>query len=168
MSLTSDEQARVDRIDQARTAQAAAGEYVSRPGPVPVDPATVAVRVVACTVGGCRNGRQPLDPADPDDTGIRGCCEGYGVRLDVPPGLEPLVLALAARAAGGWAWENRADPTAFSGSWVDSITDAMADHLAYRPPHAHGAGVAPGWPGSPEEARELAVLPLAGPTAPDA
>lgn len=40
-----------------------------------------------------RSGRRTRDP---EDEGIRACCEGYGVQLEVPAGAEHLIAFLAA------------------------------------------------------------------------
>jgi hypothetical protein len=67
--------------------------------PYLLDPAALAVRVVPCS--GCDgSGVVPEEEWETDpgaeDEGIRACCEGYGVQLEVPAGAEHLIAFLAA------------------------------------------------------------------------
>jgi hypothetical protein len=67
--------------------------------PYLLDPAALPVRVVFCK--GCAgSGVVPDEERETDpgaeDVGVRACCEGLGVQLEVPEGAEHLLAFLAA------------------------------------------------------------------------
>lgn len=130
--------------------------------PIPLDPESISLRVVACPH--CNNGRKAeIEGDDPDDLGIGGCCEGYGVALEMTPGLEPLVLYLAANAAGSWAYSRRMAPESdedleFTEVYCEGIEDMLVKTLERLPPHTTGARVSTTWEGCPEQERDRKIL----------
>lgn len=93
---------------------------------LPLDPASIDLRVVTCF---CHHGRGESVAEDPDDFGIPGCCNGYGVRLEVTPGLEPLVLHLAAIAAHNWTYHDKQDVDAFGEGLIYEVERQVAPSL---------------------------------------
>jgi hypothetical protein len=130
--------------------------------PIPLDPESISIKVVTCPH--CTNGRKDtIEGDDPQDLGYGGCCEGLGVALEVTPGLEPLVLYLAASAAGAWAYARRpphGDDTKleFNEHYCEDIEERMVRTLERLRPHEMGARPATTWDGSLEQERDRKIL----------
>ena len=126
--------------------------------PLPLDPASVQVQVVKCSY--CSNGRGDSVAEDPDDFGIPSCCNGYGLRLDISPGMEPLILLLAAFEYDSWEDVNRASRSRRSAERLDltyAVEEAVVRDLDQWPAHEHGARVSSSWGGSEEQALDRAI-----------
>lgn len=153
--LTPDQQRRIDQLTDARIERAERTNDDGAPlAPIPLEPASMSIRITRCEDCG-PNGRGEPNPDFIGDRGIKGCCEGYGLKLEVTPGMELLLLRMAAHAASNWVGRQK---RMLSDDWFDDVEFTTLQLLASYPPHREGAVVAATWPDSPEETAELALL----------
>lgn len=124
--------------------------------PVPLDGASVRVAVRTCQ--GCQNGRRDIEDSDPDNFGIGGCCDGFGVQLEVQPGCELLVFQMALVHAWSWAYGNKGQPGTVSSAFFEDVEDQLAPYLKRYAPHRSGASASPAYAGSAEHRQDQEIV----------